>query len=517
MTLCEFWSTCGALLPELILGVAICVLILADMFTPLNKSRQVCGVLALLGLAAAFGVTVPRMGEGAAVGSVFGGAAAVENFTQLFRLMFFASTAGVVFFSMRTRELAGYRHGEYYSLLLGASLSASLLIASRNLILFVVALETLSMCSYVLAGFIKHERISTESGLKYLLYGAVASGVMLFGISYLYGMTGTVQVPEVTNALVRLSEAGTLNRETALLAFVLLLTGLGFKMAVVPFQFWAPDVYQGAPTPVTAFLAVVSKIAGFGGLMVILSPLYVAGNTAAVVSAHARAMHLPLLLGIIAVLTMTYGNLVALRQTDIKRLFAYSSIAHAGYLLMGLAVFNAESLRAVLVYFVIYLIMNLGAFWLIVVLVDRLGGSDLARFRGVRFKAPFLFWTMFIFLVSLTGLPPTSGFAAKLLVFGGGCQGWVGGNGGGGRKRRLGALTPEAWAWFGLVVAGVINSAISLVYYMKIARVMAFEEVTDEKPIPMNWLDRSVAITLAVATLALLYFSPVLALVDRAL
>lgn len=517
MTLCEFWSTCSALLPELILGVAICVLILADMFTPLNKSRQVCGVLALLGLAAAFAVTAQRMMAGVAVGSVFGDSAAVENFTLLFRLMFFASTAGVVFFSMRTRELAGYRHGEYYSLLLGASFAASLLIASRNLILFVVALETLSMCSYVLAGFIKHERISTESGLKYLLYGAVASGVMLFGISYLYGMTGTVRVPEVTNALVRLSEAGTLNRETALLAFILLLAGLGFKMAVVPFQFWAPDVYQGAPTPVTAFLAVVSKIAGFGGLMVILSPLYVAGNTAAVVSVHARAMHLPLLLGLIAVLTMTYGNLVALRQADIKRLFAYSSIAHAGYLLMGLAVFNADSLRAVLVYFIIYLVMNLGAFWLIVVLVDRLGGSDLARFRGARFKSPFLFWTLFIFLVSLTGLPPTSGFAAKLLVFGVVVKAGLGAMGTGGASGSLGALTPEAWAWFTLVVVAVLNSAISLVYYMKIARVMAFEEPTDEKPIAMDWLDRTVAVAFATATLVLLYFAPVLALVDRAL
>ena len=248
MTLSELFHNFSALGPELVLTAALCVLIVADMFTPLARSRAVCGGLALAGAVAALGVLLSHMtsASGGRSSAFFGGMFMADPMAQYFKLLFLCGLAATLLFSLRSRELTGYRHGEYVTLLMGATLSACLLASANNFVLFVVALETLSMCSYVLAGFVKHERRSAEAGLKYMLYGAVASGVMMFGLSYLFGLGGSLQIDTCVSrvALLFIQMHGT---PLILVAVLLVLVGVGFKIAMVPFHFWCPDVYQGAP------------------------------------------------------------------------------------------------------------------------------------------------------------------------------------------------------------------------------------------------------------------------------
>jgi NADH-quinone oxidoreductase subunit N len=523
MSTSELTRYCLGILPELILALTICAVILFDMFTPLRRSRVVCGAVALLGVAWALAALLldpngahlvarffPEM-KAAAAGPSFHNMLVRDGLASFFRLVFLLGGAATIFFSMRSRETEGYRQGEYYGLLLGSLLGACLLASSGHYVMFILALETLSMCSYVLAGFIKHERISAEASLKYLLYGAVASGVMMFGISYLYGLTGTLDIAGVMRSVVDsvkvtggapvLPAGFAVKAAALLLALVLVLAGLGFKVAMVPFHFWCPDVYQGAPTPITAFLSVVSKAAGFSAILRVFLPFFVSPLGQFV----ANAVNIPLLFGVLAVLTMSWGNLVALRQTDIKRLLAYSSIAHAGYLLMMMTVYSKDAVQALLFYFFMYLIMNLGIFWCVIILINRLGGPEISRFRGARLKAPFLFWMVFIFLISLTGVPPTAGFVGKLMLFkvviSEGLQ-----------RMSAGAMSPAAWGYFAMAVIGVVNSVVSAFYYLRIARVMAFDAPVDERPIPMDLFDYAAVLVFAVPVLALLYFTPVLEL-----
>ncbi len=516
MTLLQLWQNSLSILPEIVLSLTICLVILADMFTPLAYSRTVCGLLSMLGV----GWALISVSSGYAFVHhlsipAFDGMLISDGLGAFFKLIFLLGALATMLFSLRSRELAGLRHGEYFGLLLGATLGACFLVSSGNFILFILALETLSMCSYVLAGFLKHDRISAEASLKYMLYGAVASGVMLFGISYLYGMTGTLDIPQTMRIMAaHLNSGGAVfSPAPFLLALVLVLAGLGFKIAMVPFHFWCPDVYQGSPTPVTAFLSVVSKAAGFSALLRLLLPLFDqklggGGLLASSIFANTAAqLHLPVLFGVLSVVTMVLGNLVALRQTDVKRLLAYSSIAHAGYLLLGLTVYNRAAVEAVLFYFFIYMIMNLGAFWVVIVLINRLGGAEISRFRGVAYKSPFLAAMMIICLFSLTGLPPTAGFMAKLQLFQVVINAGMGAMNGD-------TITPQAWFYFGLALIGVLNSAVSLYYYMKIAREMALRQPEDERVLGEDGFDRLYAALFGIPSLLLLHSTPLLVLVS---
>jgi NADH-quinone oxidoreductase subunit N len=512
MTLAQLWLHTQGVLPEAILALALCAVILADMAAPLVRSRSVAGLTALLGVSLAFTVLCARLFAGTAGGQDnFLGMVTHDQVSVFFRLLLFLGTIAVIAFSISSVETRGYRQGEYYTLLLGALLGADFLVSANNLVLFVIGLETLSICSYVLAGYIKHERPSAEASLKYMLYGAVFSGVLMFGLGYLYGVTGTFDIHEGMARLAAKSTSGELPRLGVLLILLLVLAGLGFKIAMVPFHFWCPDVYQGAPTPVTAFLAVVSKSAGFGALLRIFLPFFVTLQPGLVEASHSlAAMDLPILFGVLSMVTMTFGNLVAIRQTDVKRLLAYSSIAHAGYLLMGMTCYNPDSIVAMLLYLFLYLFMTLGAFWIVIILIDRLGGPEISRFRGIAYKAPFLFTALFIFLISLTGIPPTAGFVGKLIVF----KVVIA------RAIELmgpaGAMTPMAAFYIGLAIVGVLNSAVSLYYYMNIAKTMVFERPTDDRPLGDTTGDRVLAAAFAVPTLALLYFAPVLQLIQMA-
>jgi NADH-quinone oxidoreductase subunit N len=369
------------------------------------------------------------------------------------------------------------------------------LAAANDFLILVLALETLSLSSYVLAGYLRADRESSEASIKYVLYGAVASSVMIFGFSYLYGMSGTMKL---AGAFAPLAAGG--NNIAFTIAFAMILAGIGFKISAVPFHNWTPDVYQGSPTPVTAFLAVVSKSAGFAILirLVMQAGASAGGIEWAAVGERLFGGGFHLLFWILAAATMTVGNFVALRQTNIKRLLGYSSIAHAGYLLMMFTVLNEQAMEAALFYFVVYYVMTLGAFYVAIVLENRAGGCDLKDCRGMSAASPWLVVTMVVFLVSLTGLPPMVGFTGKLKLF----------------KAVVDAGLSEAalsgaWFYFSLALIGVINSVVSLYYYFKIVKAMALEKCEQAPDVRLGVADKAITGVLAAAVIVLfLYVGP---------
>lgn len=520
MTLADVLRNCLHIIPELILVATLCAVALADIVLPRLKSPQTAWialgglVLALLAVLAGYGdhaVFATAGNEGPVY--TFSRMIVLDEFGDFFKVFLFLGTIAIVLFSITSLEIKDYRHGEYYTLMLAAVTGGSFLVSSNNLLMLVLSLETLSLCSYVLVGYLKHNRYSAEASLKYILYGSVASGVMLFGISYLYGMAGTLDISQLLLGLAY----GEDNAMAVLLAFVLVLGGLGFKMAAVPFHFWAPDVYQGAPTPVTAFLAVVSKAAGFAAALRMFLPLYAADGVAvpdAILAVRGPLLaavnvgRLPELFWLLAVGTMTLGNLVALRQTNIKRLFAYSSIAHAGYLLMGLTVFNHTAMEGVLFYFIAYYLMNLGAFLVIIVMINQTGSEEISSYRGLIWRNPLVAVAMIAFLVSLTGIPPTVGFIGKLKLF----EAVVGAG-----SNALGpgfGLTTTSAFYFSLAVIAAINTVISLFYYMNIARIMVFEKPEVEARLPIGVFDQVYLMVFCVpVTLLIIQFGPVLEIV----
>lgn len=501
VTLSDILSDCRLILPEIILVFTLLVVILADVMLPRRKS-PLTGFIVLAGLVLALMVVIDPFDAFGGYGryAVFASADAavtgpqyafsrmivVDKLADFMKVVFFLGTIGVVVFTMRSSEIKPYRYGEYYTLLLSAVLGASFLVSANNFLMLVLALETLSLSSYVLTGYLKHNRLSAEASLKYILYGSVASGVMLFGISYIYGMSGTLDIGKTFLGIAMQED----NSLAIFIAFVLVVGGVAFKMAAVPFHFWCPDVYQGAPTPITAFLAVVSQAAGFGVIFRVFLPLFaidgavipdsvlaIRGSLVAVID----TAHLRILFWVLAVMTMTLGNLVAIRQTDIKRLLAYSSIAHSGYILMGFTVFNHDALEAMLFYFFVYLFMNMGAFFIVIVMIEKTGTSDIKAYRGLGYRNWFFAAVMFLFLISLTGLPPTAGFLAKLKIFqvviGAGLSAGPG-------------LTPQALFYFSLAIIAGINTVFSLYYYMKITKLMYFDQPAEgEKPLSIGVFD----------------------------
>jgi NADH-quinone oxidoreductase subunit N len=522
MTLTDVLKNCLHIIPELILVATLCVVALTDMFLPKEKSPNVAWiamgglVLALIAVLMNYGDhTVFGMGDNEGPIYPFSRMIVLDELGDFFKVFFLLGTMAVVLFSVTSVEIRDYRHGEYYTLMLAAVAGGSFLVSSNNLLMMVLSLETLSLCSYVLVGYVKHNRYSAEASLKYILYGSVASGVMLFGISYIYGMTGTLDVSKLLVNLAYRQDDST----AVLLAMVLVISGVGFKMAAVPFHFWAPDVYQGAPTPVTAFLAVVSKAAGFAVIYRVLLPLFAVHVDGGAVPAQIMAIRGPLLglieggrlselFWLLSVGTMTLGNLVALRQTNVKRLLAYSSIAHAGYLLMGLTVFNSTAMEAMLFYFVAYYLMNLGAFLVVIVMINKTGSEELSSFRGLIWRNPLVAVAMIAFLVSLTGIPPTAGFIGKLKIFeavvGAGSDALAPGF----------VMTRNSLMYFSLAVIGGVNTVISLYYYMNIVKIMVFEKPEVEARLPIGIFDQVYMMVFFIpVTFLIVQFGPVLEIV----
>jgi NADH-quinone oxidoreductase subunit N len=309
----------------------------------------------------------------------------------------------------------------------------------------------MSISSYILAGYTKEIHRASEASLKYVIFGAVSSGIMIYGISLVYGLTGSLNLFEINQALVTMNASG-YNLFALLIASIMIVAGIGYKISAVPFHFWTPDVYEGAPITITAFLSVASKAAGFAVLIRFVKAAFI--DTSVVDESGIwfllQGVDWRFIIAVLAILSMTLGNLVALWQTNVKRLLAYSSIAHAGYMLMGVCVMTDAGVTAVLIYFIIYLFMNLGAFFVVNLLANKIGSEELDDYKGIGYRAPVLGVSMVIFMMSLTGVPPFAGFIGKLYIF---------------------SAVIEA-GYMTLALIGILNSVVSLYFYVKVIRNM---------------------------------------------
>jgi len=474
----------GRIAPELVLTLLSFVVLVWDLMTKGRDSRQV-GYLSLAGLAIVGYLLVDQWnglrnaGINAEATTVFG-MMTIDTFGIFFKLFTVGSLAAVMLFVLSDKRERKHGVGEYYFLLLGAGIGIFFMVSTSNLLLLMLGLELLSLASYALAGFHKSEKRSAEASLKYVIFGGLSAGIMLYGISLLYGLTGTIDLIEMgtangTSWPVGLAAQFAYDPAPVAIAIVLIFAGFAYKVSVVPFHFWTPDVYEGAPTPVTTFLAVASKAAGFAVLLRFVGLLFMTEGVDATVAAYGD--RIGMLLAIMAAVTMTLGNLSALRQASMKRMLAYSSIAHAGYVLMGLAVMTPEGFSAAMYYLGAYYLMNLGAFGFLLYFEGITGSEDIESLKGLGWKAPVVSIAMVAFLVSLTGLPPTVGFFGKYLLF---VQG-----------------IDAGYGW--LVFIAALNSVVSLFYYFRVAKALFLSEPSEQSVAPQPILTGFLTI-LAVGT-----------------
>ncbi len=435
------------LLPEIAILLVVSTLALFEIFEP-ELSRRFASRLNLGG--AAF-VGLSLLASLGRFGDAFYGSFTADPFALFFKFLFLGTAVCVLFMTKEDRPLGG----EFYLLLWSALLGMFFLVSSNDFLLFFVSLELLTLSLYILAAYSRTSISSIEAGLKYLILGSLASAFLLYGISLIYASSGTLSF-DTLGAIFREGEKPSWLFLTGLL---LVLSALGFKVAAVPFQVWVPDVYQGAPTPVVAFLSVASKSAGFAALLRIL--LEALGN----LEGERR-----IIFSLLASLTLFYGNLGALVQKDMKRLLGFSSIGHAGYLLMALASRNGFAGSALLYYLIAYAFTNLAAFF-VVVLVENSGErkeTGLEAFQGLFRRSPLLAATLFLAMLSLAGVPPLAGFFSKFFVF------W--------------AAAKSGLPW--LVLLGAVNVAISLYYYLNVIRLVYFEKSGNESVIVLNLASR---------------------------
>lgn len=442
-------------IPESILVVFFILIFVLDLPKGLANRPRFSAGLASIGLLLFIAATIYSSSFPSAV--AFHGMIIVDPFTNFFRVFCAATALVAIYLSLQSKEVANAR-AEYWALIVGIAIGMPMLAASNNLLMIYLSMELVSILSYILVGYIQGSRHSSEAALKYVLYGATASGIMIYGLSLIFGVTGTLDSLQIKHFLLE----NPAERLPLFVGLLMTMAGFGYKISAVPFHMWAPDVYQGAPTPVAAFLSVGPKAAGFA---IVLRFIYTA------LTQDHQGVYVPLkfidistLLAVFAVATMTLGNLVAIQQTNVKRFLAYSSIAHAGYMLMGASALNQEAIQGVIFYLISYFLMNLGAFAVAIAVINEFGTEDLDAFKGLS-KRPgkglLTSLAMAMFLFSLTGLPPTVGFIGKFYLF---------------------AAVIDA-KMYGLALVGVLNSVVSLYYYFRVIKYMFFDDPADERPL----------------------------------
>ncbi|HEX8682486.1 MAG TPA: NADH-quinone oxidoreductase subunit N [Ardenticatenaceae bacterium] len=454
--------------PELVLVVGAMAVLFLDMFINDDSSPLLPGITAVTLVAALVWAAFQLP-----LNTIVYGMFSHDALTYFMRIFALATGLLVLMLTIGYIRSRSQQVGEFYALLLFVTLSVILTAAANNLILLYLAFEFLSMTSYIMVGWLRDDVRSNEAALKYLLYGAISSALMLYGMSLLYGATGSTNIREIAAVFAdpQAQVLGLFN--VGIAAAVLMMAGFGFKVALVPFHQWSPDAYEGAPTPVTTFLAVGPKAAGFALMFRVL-----------VVGLGAQIESWQALLSAIAILTMVVGNLTALVQTDMKRLLAYSSIAQAGYMLMGLAANNPadnNGLRATLIYLVAYLFTNVGLFVAVVAYEAETGSTAIADYRGLIRRSPFLAISMVIFFLSLLGIPPTAGFLGKFMVFG----------------------TAIGNGAYLLATVGVLTSVISAYYYLNVVRQMFFQGEAEEEPVRYPRLLNAALVVTLVGTLVM--------------
>ncbi len=444
--------------PEMFLAaLGLVVLILGSVGKDEERKGRLAVWLSLLGLVGtAFWVTFLWSSLGGEAKLILADTFILDGFSFVWKILVLVAIAVTVLLSQRFVADGGYRPGEYYSLLLFAATGMLFMASGFSLVTIWISLELMALSSYILAGYFKRELKSNEAALKYFVLGALSSGILLYGASLLYGATGTVQLAEMAEAVAN-SEGSIL----LTLGWVMLLAGLLFKIAAVPFHVWTPDVYEGAPTPVTAFLAVASKTASFAILVRILYQ----GLSGLHFFDYAEVVDWQVVIAVVAVATMVWGNLAALTQRNVKRMLAYSSIAHAGYVLVGVLAISEVGQWAVVYYLLAYGFVTLGTFGTVILLERKeYAGETFEDYSGLAKRSPFLAAMMLIFMLALTGIPPTGGFFGKFFLF---------------------AAAVES-GWTKVAVIGVLMSAVSLFYYFRIVVYMYQSSETEETPTPLR-------------------------------
>lgn len=437
--------------PETVLAGTIVVLLLARLVT----TRAHLGIVALAGAGLALYLAYEQWSPGMASREIFQGMLVADDFTVYLRLFLLSFTVLVIVLTMLTGIPDAEDSADFHTLLLGSVIGMAMMAAANNLLMIFLAVEMASVPSYAMAGFLKGRRQSSEAALKYVVYGGAAAGVMLYGLTLLGGMYGSLHLPSIAKAMLAdFAQGGVTFNPLLLLALMLILVGVSFKLSAFPFHFWCPDVFEGAAAEVAAFLSVASKGAAVALVARFTMTLSGTFHGAAEIDwaplAQAMTTYLSPTLAVIAAITCTFGNLAAYGQTNLKRLFAYSTIAHAGYMMMALVPLSDDGVKAALFYLVMYLFMNLGAFAVVAFARNRTGSESLEDYVGMVYRAPWLTVAMAVFLLSLAGLPPLAGFVAKFQIFS--------------------VLYDRHW--YTLLVIGGINSVLSLVYYVNILRVM---------------------------------------------
>jgi NADH-quinone oxidoreductase subunit N len=457
-----------AILPEILMTVLAVVVLGLDLLWGRGQRRQIGYVagFGLLGIAVVVWlVGTPPPGGKLSDQLLLGGMIRHDDLAQIFRVMVIIAGGLSALISMGTPRLR-FR-GDYYAILIVSVIGASLVSAAADLIMVFLALETLSITLYLLAGYLRDSDKSTEAGLKYFLFGAFASAISLYGLSLVYGLTGATNIYRLGTVVA----TGGLSEPPVVIALGLVLVGFGFKISAVPFHFWTPDVYEGAPTPITALLSTASKAASFALLLRFLLAVFPPTNL--IVPAEGLkivdySQFWVQLAAVLSVISMTLGNLLALVQTNIKRLLAYSTIAHAGYALMGVAAISTDrsgdGAAAVAFYMFMYVLTNILAFGVVILFANATGSEEIRDLSGMARRSPWLGLAMTVALLSLAGIPPAAGFVGKFLLFR--------------------AAVDAHLTWLALV--GVVNVIIGLYYYLIIIRTMYMEEAPTDEPIPVS-------------------------------
>jgi NADH-quinone oxidoreductase subunit N len=469
----DFW----ALSPVLAMTLTGCLVLIVDLFAPPRHSQTLLAVVALLGLVVTAALTVALWDYNP--GGSFSGTYIADNFSLFFNLVFCLIVGVTVLLSHEQLDREDFHPGEYYTLLLFSAAGMMLMASAGDLIMVFLGLELLSIPLYILAGFSRRRLESEEASIKYLLLGAFASGFLLYGIALVYGASGSTNLNCVAEALGARAGAATVECPSTvplegagvpammLAGIGMLIVGLGFKAAVAPFHVWTPDVYEGSPTAVTAYMSVAAKAAAFAAILRVFLTAF-----------PSLVQDWSGMLGIIAILTIIIGNTVAIAQQNIKRLLAYSSIAHAGYILIAVVAANELGVQSVLYYTLAYTLMNLGAF-AVVILLGRRGEENvmIADYAGAGYRQPLLGVAMTIFMLSLAGIPPTAGFFGKFYIF---------------------SAAIDA-GQFPLAVVGILGSVISVYYYLRVIYTMYMVEPTRDlgKPLRAPWATAAAAIAVA--------------------
>ncbi len=479
----------NSFIPETVLIATVILCIFLDLI--LRKKSVVVPVVGIIGLIVSGYFAYLQFGTERIM---FSRMVVIDPYSVFFKFLFIISTIFVIIFTVSSKEIQNStHHNEHVYLMIAMAIGAYLMASSVNMIMMYLALETVSLSSYILSGYTKKVKRSSEAAMKYVIYGAASSGIMIYGMSLLYGFTGSMNIYDIS---LFLTTANVSANPLIVMVIIMILAGFGYKISSVPFHFWTPDVYEGAPVPVTAFLAVTSSAAGFAVLIRFFFSTFLKSYTMLEGKLQIiGGIGWSEIIIVLSVASMIFGNFAAVWQQSVKRMLAYSSIAQGGYIMLGLTVANQQGLTAMIVYLIAYMFMTLGAFYALILIVNKIDSDEMSDMRGFGYKAPAVAVFMGIFMFALSGIPSTAGFIGKFYLFS--------------------ALIESNLIWLALV--GMLNSVVSLFFYIKILKYM-FLMKPEEEVIPKFKYGIGsyvVLLLLAVPTMFLgIYFAPLIKLAE---